>query len=102
MLTFSASARPRSTNLREISRRRLREDPVQRQDEGFDQFLVASHDGAGQVLAHGDLVAKGRHEQMRVGIATDIAQERLVIDIAALVLAEARGFGDPHCQDAAP
>ena len=47
-----------------------------------------------------DLVTPVRCQEMRVGIAADVAQQRLVIDAAARVLVEPRDLRKPHPQHA--
>jgi hypothetical protein len=41
--------------------------------------VVAEVD-AGEILAKGDLVADRRRQEMRVGVAADVAKQGLVID----------------------
>ena len=86
----------------EVSRRRIGEDAIQRADKGFDELRMVAEVDAGEVLAHGDLIAKRRRQEVRVGIAADIAKQGLVVDIAALMIVEARSLGEPHRQHAAP
>src|SRR5258708_4247872 len=57
---------------------------------------------AGKIAAKRDFIAKRRREQMRVRIASDVAEHRLVIDVAALLEIEARGVCKPHRQHARP
>jgi len=53
--------------------------------------MVAEID-AGQILAQRNLVAKRRCQKVGVGVASDVTQQRLMIDIAALALIEIGGF----------
>ena len=64
--------------------RRVGEQAREGANEGFDDFRVAAHVDAGKILAKGDLVAKRRRQQVGVGVASDVAKQGLVIDIAAL------------------
>ena len=56
--------------------------------------------GDREVLAQRDLVAERGGEQVGVGVAADVAQDRLVIDLAPLVGVEAQRIGEPHREHA--
>ena len=55
-----------------------------------------------QVAAKSDLIAEGRRQQMGVGIASDVAQQRLMVDAAARIDVQARDLGQPHRQYTGP
>jgi hypothetical protein len=61
-----------------------------------------AHVDARQILAQRNFVAECRRQQMGIGVASDIAQQRLVIDVAALVDVEAGQIGQSHRQHAGP
>ena len=53
-----------------------------------------------KLAAKRDLVTPVRRQKVRIGIAADVAQQRLVIDAAAGVLVEPRDIRKPHPQHA--
>lgn len=86
----------------QLGRRRVGKQTGEGADEGIDDVRVAAHIDAAEILAKRDLVAECRCEQMGVGVASDVAQQGLVIDLAAHVLVEAHHIGKPHGQHAGP
>ena len=102
MFTWGAWARPRSMACASSSGGRpanLRARARMRASASSD---LAAHVGAGQLGAQRDFIAPRRGKQMRVGVAADIAQERLMIDAATHVLVELGDIGQPHAQHAGP
>ena len=84
----------------QLLRRRAGELSRQCADEEFDEFRPVAHVDVMELAAKGDLVAQCRRQQVGVGIAADVAQQRLVIDAAACVLVEPRDLRKPHRQHA--
>ena len=76
------------------------EDAGEGADEDSPELGVAAEVGDREVLAERDLVAEGRGEQVGVGVAADVAQDRLVIDLAPLGRVEAQRRGEPHGEHA--
>jgi len=53
-----------------------------------------------ELTAQSDLVTPVRRQQVRIGVAADVAQQRLMIDAAAGVPVEPRDICKPHPQHA--
>ena len=86
--------------LRQFRRRRVREHAREGADESLEDLRMAAHVDQRQILAKRDLVAERRRQQMGVGIAPDVAEQGLMIDVAALFKVETGGVGQPHRQHA--
>jgi hypothetical protein len=71
-----------------------------RPDKDFDEFGSVAHVDVMKLAAQGDLVAPGLRQQMRVGITSNVAQQRLMKDATARVLVETRDVREPHRQHA--
>ena len=69
-------------------------------DKDFDEFGSVAHVDVMKLAAQGDLVAPGVRQQMRVGIASDVAQQRLMKDAATHLLVKTRDVREPHRQHA--
>ena len=80
-------------------RRSVREGAGDGPGDRFDELGVVAEVDAGEILAEGDLVADRRRQEVGVGVTADIAKQGLVIDIAALMIVETRGLGEPHRAD---
>jgi len=61
------------------------------------RLAVVDHD---DLAAERDLVADDRREHVGLGVAADIAQQRLVVDLAKLAFAQATEIAQPHRQHA--
>jgi hypothetical protein len=86
--------------LGQFRRRRVRKGARDGAGNRFNELRLVANVDALKVAAKGDLVAKRRRQQVGVAIASDIAKQGLVINIAALMVVEARGLGQPHPQQA--
>jgi hypothetical protein len=86
----------------ELRERRVREGAGDGANDRLGEFRMVAEIDAGKIPSKRDLVADCRSQQMGVGIASDIAKQRLVIDIAALAVLEAGHVGQPHRQHARP
>ena len=80
--------------------RRAGKFSLQGADHEFDEFRPVAHIDVMELAAQRDLVAPVRRQEVRIGIAADVAQQRLVIDAAARVLVEPRRIREPHSQHA--
>ena len=80
--------------------RQVGEDAGEGADEDRPELGMAAEVGDREVLAERDLVAEGGGEQVGVGVAADVAQDRLVIDLAPLGGVEAQRRGEPHREHA--
>ena len=67
------------------------------------QYLgqLARIDGR-EVAPQRQLVAEQRREHVRVRVAADVAQQRLVVDLRKLRIVEAERFTEPHADGARP
>ena len=99
-LTWIASARPCCTACLQLVGRQVGEDAGEGADEDRPELGMAAEVGDREVLAECDLVAEGGGEQVGVGVAADVAQDRLVIDLAPLGGVEAQRRGEPHREHA--
>src|SRR5207249_3050038 len=69
------------------------------QDEGEKLRRLARIDRR-VVGANVELVAEERSQGLTLGIAADVAEERLVVDLAQLVRSQPRGVGEPDGEHA--
>jgi hypothetical protein len=72
----------------QLVRRRTGKLSLQSADQEFDEFRPVAHIDVMELAAKGNLITPMCRQQVRVGIAADVAQQRLVIDAAAWVLVE--------------
>ena len=92
MLTCAPSARPRFDRLLQLFGRRASELSLQRADQEFDKFRPVADIDVMKFAAKGNLVTPMRRQQVGVGVAPDVAQQRLVIDAAACISDRAPRF----------
>ena len=88
--------------LGQLFRRRAREEAGDGSDEDRGKLRPVSEVEALQLSTERDLVAPRRRQQVAVGVAADVAEQRLMIDGAAHGLVEARGVGHPHRENTGP
>ena len=100
MLTCGALGKAALDRLRQFLGRGAGELSRNGADEDLDELRPVAHVDVMQLAAQGDFVAPGRRQQMRVGIASDVAQQRLMIDVAPRAFVEARDLRKPHRQHA--
>src|SRR5262249_12378416 len=86
--------------LLQLFRRRTRKLSFQCANQELDEFRPIAHVDVMELAAQSDLVTPVRRQQVRIGVAADVAQQRLVIDAAAGVLVEPCDICKPHPQQA--
>jgi hypothetical protein len=86
--------------LRQLLRRCVRDGTRDGSDEHRDEFRPVAHVDAMQVPPQRDLVAPRGRQQVGVGVAADITEERLMVDRAPCGLVELRDVRQAHRQHA--
>ena len=86
----------------QLLRRRAGELPCQRANEDADELVPVADVDVVELSAKNDFVAPGLREKVCVGIASDVAQQRLMIDLALHISIEAGDVREPHRQHTRP
>ena len=71
-------------------------EPLESLDEDPSQLRAIAHVEPDEVLAQCNLVTEETRQEIGVGVAADVAQHRLMVGVAPVLLGKSRKVGNPH------